>query len=184
MVKILDYKGSLETERLIHRPFEISDTPRLIEIRTTPNVNRFVGGAIVNTPEWLTNRVKSYIEFYNTHGYGMYALIWKETGEIIGWSGLQEFGESGDIEVGYGMIEKYWGRGIAFETASFWFDFAFDEAKLDKLVGVAEKSNIASNRVLKKIGLKLNGERSYFGMDCNYYSLKRCELETNKQNPQ
>ncbi|MFV0387653.1 MAG: GNAT family N-acetyltransferase [Pyrinomonadaceae bacterium] len=173
MVSIKDNQTNMETPRLIHRPFTTEDIPRLVELRVNPDINKFIGGDEINTPEWIAKRLQWYLDTYEEFGFGMYAMIWKETGELIGWSGLQKFGDSGDIDVGYGMSEEFWGRGIALETAEFWVKYTFTKTDLKKLVAVADVSNTASNKVLAKVGLIRVGETNHFGMHCYYYEMTK-----------
>ena len=79
----------LETERLIIRPFAPEDLDKLIEMRSDDDVIKYLGGRHLQNPEAIAKRLEFYIDCHRQFGYGMSAMIWKETGEIIGWSGLQ-----------------------------------------------------------------------------------------------
>src|SRR5437868_4107503 len=117
----------IETERLFIRKFTPEDLPRLIEMRTDPEIYKYLGGGQMQNAEALTKRMQFYIDCYDKHGFGMSAMIWKASGEMIGWSGLQPLDGTSEIEVGYGMIKEFWGKGIGTEAAKAWLDFGFNE---------------------------------------------------------
>src|SRR5881392_1936383 len=99
---------TIETERLILREFTPDDLPRLIEIRSAPEVYRHLGGLKMQNPESIEKRMKVYIDSYDRYGFGAGAMIWKETGEMFGWSGLMKLEVLDEIEVGYGMSKEFW----------------------------------------------------------------------------
>jgi RimJ/RimL family protein N-acetyltransferase len=107
-----------ETERLTFRKFVDADLPLLIEQRSDPDVNRYLGGPKRQNAEALATRMKFYMDCYDKFDVGMCPMIWKETGEIIGTAGLQPLEDTGEIEVGYSIIKKYWGLGIGTGTAT------------------------------------------------------------------
>ncbi|MCY7374764.1 MAG: GNAT family N-acetyltransferase [Pyrinomonadaceae bacterium] len=161
----------LETERILIRPFTLADLPLLIEQRSDPEVNQYLGGATMQNAEALAERIKFYIDCHEKYGFGMSAMIWKETGEIFGWSGLQPLDWTTEIEVGYGMIKKFWGRGIGFEAAQAWLNFGFNEKKLQRIVAVAYPENTGSRRIMEKLGLKYEKTETHYGAECVFYGI-------------
>lgn len=167
----------LETERLVHRKFTSEDLPRLIEMRSDPAVNIYLGGTRMQNTEAITKRIQFYIDCYDKYGFGMSALVWKPTGEIIGWSGLQPLDGTSEIEVGYGMIKEFWGRGIGFETAKAWLDFGFHEKNLERIVAVAYPENTGSWRIMEKLGMRYEKTEAHYGADCVFYGISREEFD-------
>ena len=165
----------LETERLSIRRFTPEDLDALIEMRSDPEVNIYLGGARMQNPEALAKRLKFYIDCYDKYGFGMSAMIWKETGEMFGWSGLQPLGETPNIEVGYGMIKKFWGRGIGFECAEAWLDYGFRQAGLERICAVAYPENTGSRRIMEKCGMKYKKTETHYGADCVFYAVSSDE---------
>jgi ribosomal-protein-alanine N-acetyltransferase len=166
----------IETERLIMRKYTLDDLPTLIEQRTVEEVARYIGGLKLQTPEFIEERLKIYLNHYETHGFGMCAMIWKETGENIGWSGLQPLENSGEIEVGYGMIKKFWQRGIGYECARAWLEYGFKTANLERIVAVANEENKGSWRIMEKCGMKYEGIKFHYGMDLVFYAISKSEF--------
>lgn len=172
-VLTLKSKNMFETERLLMRKFTLDDLRELIELRADPKVNRYLGGSRLQNPEAITKRMQFYIDCYEKFGFGMCAMIWKETGEMFGWSGLQPLEETGEIEVGYGMITDFWGKGIGFECASAWIKYGFETARLNRIVAVASPENTGSWRIMEKCGMKLEKSEIYYGMECVFYGISK-----------
>lgn len=166
----------LETERLILRKFTPDDLDALIDLRSDEEVIRYIGGRRLQNAEAIAKRLKFYIECYEKYGFGMCAMIWKETGEIIGWSGLQPLEETGETEVGYGMIRRFWGRGIGCECARAWLEYGFKTANAARIVAVADPANKGSWRIMEKCGMKYEKTDEHYGMTCVFYGISREEF--------
>jgi RimJ/RimL family protein N-acetyltransferase len=126
----------------------------------------------MQNPEALKERLKFYISCYEKN-IGMQAIIWKETNEMVGWSGLQPLENTEEIEVGYGMIKEFWGKGIGFETALFWLKYGFEKLGLDRIVAVADKENVGSWKIMEKLGMKYEKTEEHYGMDCVFYAISK-----------
>ncbi len=161
----------IETERLFFRKFTEADLPWLIENRRPEAVNRYLGGVKMQNPEALAVRIRFYMDCYDKHGVGMYAMGLKETGELIGSSGLQPLEETGEIEVGYNLAEKHWRQGYGYECAMGWLKYGFETAGLERIVAVAHPENTGSWRIMEKCGMKYEGRQMHYGMECVLYSI-------------
>jgi len=166
----------LETERLIIRKFTSGDLPKLIETRSDDEVIRYLGGRTLQNPEAIEKRLRFYMECCAKYGFGMCALVWKETGEMFGWSGLQPLDGTTEIEVGYGMIKEFWGKGIGCECAKAWLDFGFNEKKLNRIVAVASPENTGSWRIMEKCGMRYKKTETHYGMECVVYAISKDEF--------
>ena len=170
----------IESERLIFRKFTLDDLPKLIEQRTDPEVNKFLGGTKLQNPEALAKRIHFYMSCYESHGFGSCAMIWKPTGEMIGSAGLQPLDGTDEIEVGYSMIKEYWGKGIGTEAARAWLEHGFRDHGLQRIVAIAIPENIASRRIMEKLGMKYEKTEFHYGSECVFYAIGRDEfLEMN-----
>lgn len=166
----------IETERLIFRKFTPDDLPWLIENRTPDAVNRYLGGTALQNPEALAVRLKWYMDCYEKVGVGMCVMSLKETGEQIGSAGLQPLEDTGDIEVGYNLAEKYWRRGIGYEAAMGWLDLGFNDRDLDRIVAVAHPDNIGSWKIMEKCGMTYQRTEKHYNQDCVVYAITRDEF--------
>jgi RimJ/RimL family protein N-acetyltransferase len=92
---------------------------------------------------------------YETRGYGRFACVWKATGEVIGFSGIKYVQEIGGNELGYRFFPEFWGLGLATEAGRASIDFARDDLRLGRLVALVHPDNVASARVVTKLGFSV-----------------------------
>ena len=170
----------VETERLILRELKQVDLEGMFELDSNPEVHKYLGNKPVKTIEESQKRIESIRNQYQKHGIGRFAVIEKSSGDFMGWSGLkfntgdkETLGEKKDFyDIGYRFIPKYWGKGYATETSFAILHYGFTKLKLDTIVGAADTKNIASNKVLQKIGLQFKEVFPYKNVMVNWYELK------------
>ena len=166
----------IETERLTLRKFTSDDLPWLIKMRSPESVNRYLGGAAMQNPESLAVRLQFYIDCYDKFGFGNCVLGLKETGELIGTSGLQPLEDTGEIEVGYNLSEKYWRQGYGYECAMAWLTYGFEKCGLERIVAVSYPENIGSWRIMEKCGMTYQTTEPHYGIECVFYAVSRDEF--------
>jgi ribosomal-protein-alanine N-acetyltransferase len=166
----------IDTKRLFMRQFSQDDLPWLIENRSPVAVNRFLGGMQMQSPEALTVRLEFYIQCYEKFGFGMCAMGLKETGELIGSSGLQPLEDTGEIEVGYNLSEKYWRQGFGYESAMGWLKHGFEIVGLERIVAVCHPDNIGSWKIMEKCGMRYEKTAFHYGGDLLFYAISREEF--------
>jgi len=170
----------LETERLILKPIRQEDLSWLIEMRTPDPVNRYLGGRKMQNPEALTRRIRDYIDWFEKNGYGVCVMELRATGERIGTSGLQQLGDTPQVEIGYNLSEKYWRQGYGYECCYGWLKHGFETLGLERIVAVAHPDNTGSWRIMEKCGMQFEGIEKHYEMDVRFYSiLKKQFLERN-----
>lgn len=170
-----------ETARLKFREFVNDDLPLLIEQRSDPDVYRYLGGIERQNPKELAKRIEFYKTCYETHGFGMCAMLSKETGEMIGSAGIQPLEDTGEIEVGYSLIKTEWGKGLGTEAARGWLDHGFNTAGLNRIVAVAHQENTASQNIMKKVGMRYEKTEEHYGSECVFFAISKEEfLSINK----
>ncbi len=144
----------LVTERLRLREMKDSDATFMLESLNEPAFLRHVGDRGVRTVAeaqcYLRERVTSR---YQQQGYGVWLVTLQETGEAIGICGLIKRETLEDIDLGFSFLERFWGRGYAFEAAEAVMDYGWKVAKLPRIVAVVSPHNTASIRLLNKLGL-------------------------------
>ena len=80
-------------------------------------------------------------------------------------------------DIGYRLIQSYWGKGFGTEAAIASLDYAFEKMQLNEIYGVAHVDNITSNKILTKIGLIFTETFDFEGIECNRYKMTRTEWE-------
>ena len=169
----------LETERVWFRPFVDDDLPLLIEQRSDPDMNRYLGGMKMQNAEALTKRIQFYISCVEKFGFGMCPMFLKDSDEMIGAAGLQPLEDTGEIEVGYSLVKEYWGRGIGTEAAIGWMNFGFETKGLERIVAVAAVENTASRRIMEKIGMVYEKTEPHYDIDCAFYAISKTDFRAN-----
>jgi RimJ/RimL family protein N-acetyltransferase len=150
----------LETPRLLLRPFQLSDAEELFEMDKNPNVHTYLW----QKPILDIKEVYSYIEMvqkqYVENKIGRFSTILKETGELIGWTGIKfvndhvENGNTNFYDYGYRLNQKFWNNGYATEATKVWLDYGFNQMKINEMNAYTHAQNGASNKVLEKNGMQ------------------------------
>ena len=169
----------IETNRLILREIEESDAQGIFELDGDPEVHRYLGEKPIKDIEESKSIINYIRNQYEEHGIGRWAVIDKKTDEFVGWSGLKYEKEVRDemyyYDLGYRLKKKFWGRGIATETAIESLKYGFQVMGLKEIYAGAHIDNIASNKILKKVGLKFLEVFEYDGAPHNWYRIDKNE---------
>lgn len=149
----------LETERLTLREFTTADVDHLVALDSDPAVMRYLNGGIP-TPRDVIERsvLPRFLRSYAwREGYGVWAAIEKSSGDFLGWFSFQpESGDAdGDIALGYRLRRSVWGKGYATEGARALIRKGFTELGVRRVVATTYQDNLASRRVMEKIGMRL-----------------------------
>lgn len=170
----------LTTKRLYLRPINEDDAQDFFEMDSNPKVHKYLGNNPVTSLEQSRDMINDILKQYEEFNLGRLAVIKKDTNEFLGWSGLKyervvrkEFNY---YDIGYRFKEKHWGNGYATEAAIASLYYGFNDLKLKEICAAAECDHIASNHILKKIGLKPSGTFTFDGTLCNWYTLQHPNL--------
>ncbi|MTE27755.1 GNAT family N-acetyltransferase [Winogradskyella ouciana] len=170
----------LETKRLILRPINENDAQNFYEMDSNPKVHIYLGNNPVTSIKQSKSKIEGVLQQYKDFGVGRLAMEKKDTGEFIGWSGLKferELRKEFDYyDLGYRLKEKFWGNGYATEAAIASLDYGFNDLKLKEICAAADVNHIASNTILKKIGMQPSGTFEYEGDLCNWYILENTQI--------
>ena len=112
------------------------------------------------------------LKHWEEHRLGWWAVEPRLEARLIGWSGLQYLPETGEVEVAYLLSRTWWGRGLATEAATACLQYGFEEFGLDRIVGLTHPDNVASQRVLEKVGLAFVDRAHYFGIEVCRYAIE------------
>ena len=164
----------LETERLILRPMLATDLDALHLIFTDPKVMASFGGELLSRAQ-MEGWLRRNLDHQNEFGYGLFSVLLKASGELIGDCGLEQMEVEGLqlAELGYDFRSEYWNQGFATEAAMAVRDYAFDILQLPQLISLIRVGNLASKRVAEKVGMQLSDEFTRYEIRYWKYSLKR-----------
>jgi RimJ/RimL family protein N-acetyltransferase len=164
-----------ETDRVRLRHFHIGDGTAMDRVFGDPEVMRYGRGP--QSPEWVRRWLRGCLENYHLKwGFGLWAVIERESGEVIGYCGLSHFDDiagQAEIEIGYRLARAYWGRGYATEAARAVRDYGFATLGLPRLVSIIDPRNIASAKVAEKTGLRYEKDAIFKEVPVHIYVVKR-----------
>jgi RimJ/RimL family protein N-acetyltransferase len=163
-------KRRLETKRLVLRPMLATDIDWLHLIFTDAKVMAAFNHDPL-TREQMQRWLQRNLDHQNEYGYGLFSVILKETGMLIGDCGLEQMEDMQAAELGYDFRSDFWNQGYATEAATAVRDYAFDVLKLPCLISLIRVGNLASKHVAEKVGMSLAEEFTRYGIQYWKYSL-------------
>jgi RimJ/RimL family protein N-acetyltransferase len=151
----------LETPRLLLRRFTVDDREWLGDLYADPEVTRYLGG--IQSPDAVDRMLRNRIlDYYDAHpGLGIWMTVEKDSGRRAGFHLLNNIQGESIIQVGFALSKWAWGRGYGTEMATAVLRHGFVTVGLENIAGMASLGNLASQRVLEKIGLERRGERAF-----------------------
>ncbi len=147
----------VETERLRLRPWKGEDLDPLVALFALPEVSWYPFGRGLTGDE--TRRfLDRHIGHWETHGFGSWAVELHGHEELIGYVGLATVNWLPEVmpavEVGWRLHPAHWGRGLATEGGRAGLRYGFDDVGLDRIISIFVPDNVASGRVMSKLGMQ------------------------------
>ena len=169
--------GVIATARLLLRPMRAGDVDELLGVFGDPQVMASFGVEPFDRDQ-MQRWLRRNLDHQERHGYGLFTVILKVSGHLIGNCGLEHMELDGrpEIELGYDLRSDHWGRGLATEAATAVRDYAFAALAVPRLVSLIRRGNDASRRVAEKVGLRLDRELSRDGRGYWLYAMSRAEV--------
>jgi len=179
----------IETERLLIKPYCMEDIEELYKVYSDEKVMAYIPEGVMSY-EWVKDLIKWMVEFCyenntpeNIIKFGV-SVADKKTKKVVGWCGLGSLDcKPEDVEIFYGLSSEYWGQGLATEAANAMLHYGFDIIGLDRIIAAVKPDNIASKKVIEKMGMKFEkilkvDDIHYSGYDGElYYALTKDEYD-------
>jgi ribosomal-protein-alanine N-acetyltransferase len=172
----------LRTARLILEPWQSTDWQAFRHIATDPEVMRYITGGVPWSDEQIQNFVYRQVMFHAARGFCRWKLTEPSSGELIGFCGAGIWRDLPDPEIGWWLARRCWGQGLATEAARAALQDAFERVRLERVISIAMPQNTASIGIMKKLGMKFDGEFQNDGVGLvryaseNHSGAKRIEL--------
>jgi len=166
----------IQTERLLLREWREADVEPYARICAEPQVMRFLRPQRPLTHAEAAFDVRRLCEHWAVHGFGNWAVEERETGRLVGRTGVARHPDWSldpeNTEVGWLYAPNAWGRGLATEGALEAVRFCLEELGRPEVISIAHVGNMASRRVMEKAGLAYAGTRHWAerGVDVVWYS--------------
>jgi RimJ/RimL family protein N-acetyltransferase len=171
VVLIISIVQATETPRLYLRQFTPDDLDELYRIYSDAETMKYLTG--VRTREATESAIHTMLKRWEEHNFGMWAVVHKIDRKIIGRCGLAFLDKTPEVELGYAFDKVYWNQGLATEASFASLNYGFNILKLERIVAIARPENIASQRVIQKVGMKYEKNAHYYETDVVYYSISR-----------
>jgi RimJ/RimL family protein N-acetyltransferase len=164
----------IETARLLLRPLSAGDLDALVLVYADPEVMRYIGPGVPLQPDEARRLLERRIRDYDRQGYGVLAVVERDSGAVIGRCGLIHWEIDGrdELEVGYILARSAWGRGYATEAATAVRDFALARLARRRLIALIRDGNAASMRVAEKLGMVHERDIDFHAATTHLYALR------------
>jgi [ribosomal protein S5]-alanine N-acetyltransferase len=163
----------LETTRTILREFCPGDVDALSLVLSDAETMRFYPAPYnrAGVESWITRNMNRYAK----DGHGLWAMILKTSGELIGDCGpaVQEVDGKNEVELGYHLRRDHWGMGFASEAACACRDSVFARLPVDHLISLIRPENLPSRRVAERVGMKVWKETVWRDLPHMVYRVER-----------
>ena len=149
----------LVTERLVLRRWRAEDVEPYAAMCADPEVMRWIGDGSTLGLDECRRAVERFELLWAQNGFGLFALEEKASAQLIGFVGLAiptflpEILPA--IEIGWRLARHAWGKGFATEAARAALAFGFGRPELDRIVSIHQRGNVASGRIMQKLGMRL-----------------------------
>ena len=182
------YQPVLETSRLILKKISLEDAEDMFEYAKDPEVTKYVSWDYHKSIEDSVKFINFLLSKYERGEPANWGLYLKENGKLIGTCGFLFIDGRNMIgEIGYVLGKKYWNKGIMTEAVREVIEFGFEQLNLNRIQARCIVENIASERVMQKVGMKFEGVlrevvfvKGRF-WDMKMYSILKREYEKNRE---
>ncbi len=148
-----------ESERLTCRRWLPDDLESLYAAYSDADAMRWVGDGTPITRQECERWLQVTFDNYARRGYGMFTLVERATGQVVGFAGLVHPGNQAEAEVKYAFRREYWGRGLASEVVPELVHYGNSQHQLARVIATVAPEHLASQRVLQKSGFRLADNR-------------------------
>ena len=157
---------TIESERILLRPFTLEDAEFIVELLNTEGWIRYIGDRNIKTIE----QARSYLlngpmKSYETNGFGL-SLVELKTDRIpVGMCGLLKRDYLDHPDIGFAFLPNYTGQGFASEIAKEVIRYGLRELQMEKIFAITLPENSSSIKLLEKIGFRR--EKNFISPDTN-----------------
>jgi [ribosomal protein S5]-alanine N-acetyltransferase len=168
--------ATLHTARLTLRPWTLDDIDELHALWTRPEVRRYLWDDQTITRERAEATVRDFMAPQDER-LGGWLVRDRSSAALVGFAALIRR-EPGDPELMYGLAPEWWGRGLATEAAQAVLAYAFSGLDCPRVTAATDVPNVASTRVMERLGMRFTHRGTLNGLDTVFYELRREDFVT------
>lgn len=158
LLDILSNLPTIETERLLLRKITLNDASDMFEYGSDPQVSEYTTWSTHTSIEDTKYFIKSLVKMYKKRELVDWGIVHKAEKKFIGTCGYVGWSMTHSrAEMGYALSRKYWNQGYMSEAVNAMMEFGFREMHLNRIEAKCQVNNIASARVMEKVGMQLEG---------------------------
>jgi RimJ/RimL family protein N-acetyltransferase len=167
---------TIATDRLRLRAFKTSDLDAYAAMRANPEVTRYLGTGRPSTPIEVWRMIATFLGQWPLRGYGVWACENIHGSAFIGSVGIFHPLDWPEPEIIYSLDRPYWGQGFATEAARVARDWLFEHFRLPRAASFIRPDNLASKRVVEKLGAVCERTFEFHGAACEWWvHYRTCE---------
>jgi len=163
---------TLTTARLVLRPFTAGDLDVAHAMWAAPAMRRYLWDDVVIGRDVAAGVLRASAEDFATRGFGLWRVHERATGELIGFCGCRTAGGP-EPELIYGVRPAWWGQGLAVEASTAVLDHVLVTLVHTDVMAATDPPNLASLRVMQKLGMAFERRATLNGLDTVFYRLAR-----------
>jgi ribosomal-protein-alanine N-acetyltransferase len=163
--------STLQTARLVLRPFKRDDLDKISVLMANQDFMRFSTGSY--SGEQTAAFLEKIVGWSESGISSLFAMIFKQTGDLLGYCGFYHPDGFDDVEIGYRLDPKYWNQGLATEAARAVRDHGFQGWNFPRLISLIHPENVASRRVAEKNGMALERKTTFKGFPVQVFAISR-----------
>lgn len=164
---------SITTDRLFLTPFAPEHADDLLAMNSDPDVMRYLGD--IQTRADVETSIERVQARWEKSGYSWWTIFLKDTDTMIGSACLQNLAHKDDapLEIGWRLKTAHHGKGYATEAGQAAMDFGFNTIGVDYLCAVTNPDNLASQKVMQRLGMHYVGIQTHYDEPCVYYEMHK-----------
>ncbi len=145
----------LKTDRLLINRITLDDAAFILELMNDKDWIKNIGDRGMTSIEDAEAYIKTrFLKTYEESNLGFFGLITKNSKEVIGIAGLVDREGIDHVDIGYGLLPNFRGKGYAFEATKAIYDYGYKQLKLEKIVAIVNPDNPTSIQLLSKLGME------------------------------
>ena len=147
-----------ETDRLRLRRLDASDASFILRLVNEPSWLRFIGDRGVHDLDGARRYIAEGPQrLYDNHGFGLFLVERRSDALPLGLCGLIKRDTLPDVDIGFAFLPEHWSQGYAREAAEATLRYARERHHLPRVIAITSLDNVASGRLLERIGLQFEG---------------------------
>lgn len=165
----------MESERLQLRPFNTGDLDDLHALWTDPDVRRHLWDNRRLGRDETAAIIDESVRLQREESAGLWAVERRGAKGLVGFGGYWYFGSPPQLQILFGLRPEHWGMGLATELAECLIQYGFGTLQLARVIGATDRSNVSSQRVMEKAGMRFVERVRNRDSDLMYYAIDRPE---------